>query len=284
MENNVIVVGSITDLENADGALVLTGSHGGASVGRWSLQKGSGALICHDAGIGLGDAGVAALAYLDTFGVPAAATDFRSARIGDAEHMLAEGRISRVNRHAAARGVQPADSVAVAAERLASSAHAPKIRPDGNAETFRRREFLVPPDARAFHGIRVVILDSASTVHGGDDGAVIVTGSHGGLPGNRPARAMKARPLLAIFNDAGIGFDNAGIRRLNALEGHGIAGACVHASSARIGDGESTYADGVISSINPAAARLGVLTEAAVAEIVRMLAAKAPEPASPLRK
>ena len=85
---------------------------------------------------------------------------------------------------------------------------------------------------------------------------------------------MKAAPMLAIFNDAGIGFEEAGIRRLSALQRDGIAGACVDAFSARIGDAESTYGSGIISASNDAAERLGVRRGMAVHEVVRLLTGK----------
>jgi hypothetical protein len=41
------------------------------------------------------------------------------------------------------------------------------------------------------------------------------------------------------------------------MEGRGIAGACVSAFSARIGDGRSTFEDGYISTLNATAERHG---------------------------
>ena len=46
--------------------------------------------------------------------------------------------------------------------------------------------------------------------------------------------------FAAVYNDADFGVDDAGISRLPALDARGIAGACVSAWSARIGDGQST--------------------------------------------
>jgi hypothetical protein len=63
--------------------------------------------------------------------------------------------------------------------------------------------------------------------------------------------------LAAIYNDAGIGIDDAGTTRLPALEGRGIAGAVVDCMTARIGDGLSTYETGILTRLNPTAERLG---------------------------
>ena len=90
-----------------------------------------------------------------------------------------------------------------------------------------------------------------------DAGQIVITGSHGGMLATMPALVLQVDAFAALFNDAGIGMDEAGISRLPALEARGIAGATVAALSARIGDGRSTYADGVISRVNRPAARLG---------------------------
>jgi len=69
---------------------------------------------------------------------------------------------------------------------------------------------------------------------------------------------VKYDVLGALFNDAGIGKDEAGVSRLPALDTRGIAAATVAATSARIGDARSTYADGVVSRLNRRAAALGL--------------------------
>ncbi|MCQ0019334.1 hypothetical protein [Actinomadura madurae] len=84
---------------------------------------------------------------------------------------------------------------------------------------------------------------------------MLVTGSHGGLLGGTPGTALRAAAAAAVFNDAGVGRDAAGLGRLPALDARGIAAATVSAASARVGDGRSTYHDGVLSARNEAAAR-----------------------------
>ena len=95
-------------------------------------------------------------------------------------------------------------------------------------------------------------LDSASLVGAEHVGTVVVTGSHGGLLGGRPDTALKYDALAALFNDAGIGIDEAGVTRLPALDARGIAAGTVAAASARIGDARSTYEDGILSRVNSA--------------------------------
>ena len=65
-------------------------------------------------------------------------------------------------------------------------------------------------------------------------------------------------PASKLYNDAGIGKDEAGVSRLPALDQRGIAAATVSAATARIGDARSTYEDGIISRVNARAASLGL--------------------------
>ena len=102
-------------------------------------------------------------------------------------------------------------------------------------------------------------LDSVSLLGEADRAAVVATGSHGNLLGGRPETAAKAEVFAALFNDAGLGPAGPGATRLPALDARGIAAATVSAASARIGDGRSTAADGLLSRVNGAAARLGLL-------------------------
>ena len=43
-------------------------------------------------------------------------------------------------------------------------------------------------------------------------GAIVVTGSHGGLLGGKPETALKYDALAALFNDAGIGIETVHFR------------------------------------------------------------------------
>ena len=102
-----------------------------------------------------------------------------------------------------------------------------------------------------------------------------MTGSHGGLLGNKPQTAIKVDVYAAIYNDAGIGIDAAGISRLPALDLRGIAGACVSANSARIGCARSTYDDGIISALNDTARGNGGAVGQTCREFVATMVASA---------
>lgn len=103
---------------------------------------------------------------------------------------------------------------------------------------------------------RVRLVDSITQLDAADAGAVVVSGSHGGVSSAGYALAW---PLaLAVFNDAGIGKDGAGVAALGLLQAQRRAAATVSHTSARIGDAGDTWAHGVISRVNAEAARRGL--------------------------
>lgn len=107
-----------------------------------------------------------------------------------------------------------------------------------------------------FLGAPVAVLDSITEAVGGPPGQVVVSGSHGGISAGR--FALEARVWLAVFNDAGVGLDSAGIAALPLLQAQGIAACTVAHDTARIGEGASTLATGVVSHANAAALALGL--------------------------
>ena len=68
---------------------------------------------------------------------------------------------------------------------------------------------------------------------------------------------MKHDALAAVFNDAGVGIDGAGITRLPALAARGIPAATVDWRTARISDARSCWNTGILSHVNSLAAALG---------------------------
>lgn len=113
----------------------------------------------------------------------------------------------------------------------------------------------MPSKARVDDG-RVLLVDSITQLVADDAGACVVSGSHGGRSSASYALAV---PLaLVVFNDAGIGKDEAGVAALALLQAAGRAAATVAHTSARIGDAADTWQHGVISRVNAAAAALGL--------------------------
>ena len=110
------------------------------------------------------------------------------------------------------------------------------------------------PDAARMPPLRIV--DSITELVARDAGCLAVSGSHGGLSSAR--YALAARPLLSIFNDAGIGKDGAGLAALDFLQARGLAACTVSHASARIGEAQSTMDDGIVNHLNGLALALGV--------------------------
>ncbi|WP_366554711.1 hypothetical protein [Aquibaculum sediminis] len=245
----------------AVGAVLVTGSHGGVYAAYLAARAGLRAVIFNDAGVGLEEAGVAGLAWLEERGIAAAAVDHASARIGEAADMLNRGRISRVNHQARACGVARGQDCAQAAALLeAAEAVALEVAPMREARQVIERRHC-----------RLVLIDSAALVQPEDAGQVVITGSHGALFGGDPANALKADARLAVFNDAGLGPDEVGASRLPALQGRGIAAVTVAAASARIGDARSALESGIISRANPLAQALGAREGMALRDLMNSL-------------
>ena len=117
----VMAMDSITMVTPEDaGAIVVSGSHGGASSGAYALEVPLRAAFFNDAGIGKDEAGVVALQMLQSSGVAAGTVSHRSARIGDARDCWENGVISRCNAAARALGIEPGASLRVAISGLVS--------------------------------------------------------------------------------------------------------------------------------------------------------------------
>src|SRR5260370_2364344 len=87
-------------------------------------------------------------------------------------------------------------------------------------------------------------------------GAFVVPASDGGV--YAAYLAAKLGAAAAIFNDAGVGRDRAGISGLDYLQDLGIPAATVGHETARIGDGADMLGRGVITHANRLAAALDV--------------------------
>lgn len=263
----MLVVDSITKLPpDARGAIAIAGSHGGVYPAFLAAAAGLRGVVLHDAGIGLDEAGVACLAYLERLGRPAATVAHTSARVGDGADMARRGVVSRVNGSAARLGAEPGQAAADCARRFVAAPD-PSLQPPPYEES----RFVL----RTARGDEPAVLglDSASLAREGDETSIIVSGSHGGLLGRSPASALKVSAAGAVYNDAGVGVDEAGIGRLAALDLRGIPAATVDAFTARIGSARSTWETGVVSHVNRTAAALGCRPGTSCSELVATVAA-----------
>jgi hypothetical protein len=259
---------SATAPAEARGAVLVSGSYGGHYNAWHALRKGARAVILNDAGIGKHGAGIAGLAWLDALGVPGATADCMSCHIGDGEHMLAHGRISRVNAAAAALGAVVGEAVAACAAKLGRTAPYTGTPPE--IAGGKRYVLSDRPGER-----RILALDAAPLLTPDDAGAIAITGSHAALFRGQPDGVIAVDLHAAFFNDAGIGLDRAGVSRLADLDRRQMIAATVAAQSAEIGNARDAYATGTISVVNAAAARAGIAPGDRLADVARRLALEA---------
>lgn len=101
------------------GQVVLTGSHGALLGGEAASAIKYDVLACafNDAGVGRDDIGISRLSALDLRNIAAVTVDCQTARIGDARSMWQGGRISHLNKTAAALGVAAGDRLQVFTEK-----------------------------------------------------------------------------------------------------------------------------------------------------------------------
>jgi hypothetical protein len=120
------------------------------------------------------------------------------------------------------------------------------------------------PDGRL-----VVCSDSIAFGLPEDRDNVLVTAGHTGR--SAVPYLVKVSPYGFICSDGGMGRDGSGIAGLHEVVARGLAGATVDARRARMGDGLSSYHDGVISAVNSLAAAAGVAVGMQAREAARLL-------------
>ena len=243
------------------GTVLVAGSHGGSYCGYLAALAGLRGVIFNDAGIGLDNAGIGALDYLQRLRMAAATVAHTSARIGDGADMLARGRISCCNATARTLGCAVDQPCRDAAEAMQ---HGKAF--EGNAPAYLETRKLLREVL-----VRVIACDSASLVEPDDTDMIIITGSHGGRLAGRPGYGLAVQARGAVFNDAGVGVDMAGVQRLEILDQNFTPAVTVDAMTARIGDARSAWENGIISHINTQAARRGVTVGMTVPTFVELL-------------
>jgi hypothetical protein len=242
----IMIADTVTKLDaDAAGDVVIAASHGGVYAGFEAARAGVRGIILHDAGVGLDGAGIGSLAYLEELGIAAATIDYRSAVIGNGESLAKDGIISFVNHTAATVGCAPGQTAMACAEVMRN---APENA--GDIPVYEEARFVIRNGA---DGPAVRGCDSVSLVRAEDEGAIVITASHGELLATSPTWGNRPKVRAAVFNDAG----SNSVTRLPDLDTRDIPAATVAAASARIGDARSSYEDGVISHVNETAAALG---------------------------
>ncbi|MEB2352328.1 MAG: hypothetical protein OZ924_13045 [Burkholderiaceae bacterium] len=120
----------------------------------------------------------------------------------------------------------------------------------------------------------LLLLDTITAIDDSCAGAVIVSGSHGGVSSSGFVERAAARPHVVFFNDAGVGKDRAGVVALERLGALGVACAVYSHDSARIGDAGDGYEHGVVTHANAAARDAGVSAGVRVSDAARALGAR----------
>jgi hypothetical protein len=254
LDGRIVVTDSLTYCDERIGPLdvVIGGSFMGAYPAALVLPRGARGIIGNAAGVGKDQAGIAGLPLADCWGVPCVAVSEFSARLADGWDVYNNGCIAHINRAAAALGVRVGQACVEAARLLLAA-------PPG--ESGRAAELADTEPTVVWQGPEGRVSAMASVGLAGPDNAgdVICAGSHTALVTWRYVTAYTFPVAGVICNDAGIGKDRSGIAALQPLAEAGIAAAAVSHQSARLGEGRSTYGDGIIAHVNRVAEEAGVL-------------------------
>jgi hypothetical protein len=113
-------------------------------------------------------------------------------------------------------------------------------------------------------------MDSIASIAAAHAGAIVLTGSHGGQSAGEYALKFPLRAVL--FNDAGIGKDEAGVVALAMLQAKDVAAAAIAHTTGRIGDALDMWNHGYLSRVNAAAEQVGLEEGMSAREGARRLA------------
>jgi len=246
---DIVALDSAADVmpRNRGRDVLVTASYIGVLPARLVHDQLPRAVIGFDGGVGPQGANIAGLWYYEALNIPAAAVDVMSIILGDGVDVYHNGRVSFVNRPAADCGVVKGMAAREAAHQMLT--HEPG-QPTAYQVTNRQ---LVHQNTA---GRQVVVTDSIIFGTEADKANVLVTAGHTGRSGAR--HIINVHPFGFICSDGGRGRNDSGMAGLALTNDAGIAGATVDARLARMGDGMSTYEDGIVSAANALALSCGV--------------------------
>lgn len=241
--------------------IIVNASYAGVYCARLLQEARPLATIGLDCGVGKDGAGISGLWYFEALGVPAAAADITGVEHGNGRDLYEHGIISKVNSYADAVGIRPGLSVKEATSLLL----------DMQAEALKLDSTNREVVEAGRNGHSVVCTNSiADALPEDQDTNVLCTAGHTGR--SVVAYITGFRPYGFICSDGAIGKNNSGLAALVPANNAGIPGAAVSAETARMGDGRSTYYDGIISAANDLALAAGVRVGQRAAEAARLLA------------
>lgn len=233
--------------ENRGRDVVVNASYCGVLPARFLTAHMPRGVIGVDCGVGPGGASIAGLWYLEALNIPAAVADVATVELGNGVDLYEHGIVSFVNRPAHDCGVEPGMRVSVAAMHMLAN------DPAGPAadEVTNRTVVDIGSSGRS-----IVCTDSIAFGLPEDVDNVLVTAGHTGR--SAVPYLLKVRPFGFICSDGGGGRNGSGRIGLTLVEQEGLAGATVDARYACMGDGLSSYHDGIITGANKLALAAGV--------------------------
>ena len=266
-DGRIIVTDSTSYLDKRvnEHDVIVASSFAGASIIGGALAKSVKAIIAHDAGVGKDQAAIGGLPYGDRYGTPIAAVDCRTATLSNGNSALA-GTISHANEAAAKLGVRPGQSARQAAALLLK---APPGRPIAMALDIDNKlyELETTPTGRIYAIWALFYLPKDATY----PNDVFSVATHSARVAAEHAFRWNVKGWIA--NDAGPGKNNSGISGLAMCGEKGMPAAAVAAMSARIGDGLSTYREGIISAVNEPARAKGINVGMTAKDALRLMIA-----------
>ena len=241
--------------------IVVNASYIGVLPARFIGEQSPRGAISVDCAIGPAGAAIAGLWYLEALNIPAAAADVMTVRLGDGLDLYENGVVSFLNRPAQDCGVRGGMSVREAALLMLQNDPA---APDAGDVTNR----TIVDDTVPEHP--VICTDSIAFGLPEDVNSVLVTAGHTGR--SAVPYLLKVRPYGFICSDGGGAREESGRAGLEMVEREGLAGATVDARSAAMGDGLSSYRNGVISGANALARAAGVTVGMRATQAAALLA------------
>ncbi len=258
----IMCMGSAYDVDESNRGrdIAINASYCGVLPARFICEHVPRGAIGVDCGIGPAGASIAGLWYMEALNIPGAVADVMTVRLGDGVDLYEKGIISMVNRPASDCGVRPGMRVKDAAKlMLESNPDAPSA-----SEVTNRTVMEKGPKGRL-----IICTDSIAFGLEEDATNVLLTAGHTGISALPYLR--RCRPFGFICSDGGKGREDSGVAGMVQVASEGLYGATVDARRAMMGDGLSTWRDGIISAVNTLAASIGVKVGMTAQEAARIL-------------
>lgn len=258
----IVCMGSAYDVVEANRGrdVAINASYCGVLPARFISEHAPRGAIGVDCARGPDGAAIAGLWYMEALNIPAAVADVMTVRLGDGVDLYEKGRVSVINRPAQDCGVRAGMSVTEAARIMLENDPA---APAASAVT-NRTVMEEGPDGR-----KIICTDSIAFGLPEDNRNVLLTAGHTGR--SAVEYLLRCRPYGFICSDGGKGREDSGTAGIYIVEPEGLAGGTVDARRARMGDGLSTWYDGVMSAVNKHAAAAGVKIGMTAQQAARLL-------------